>query len=361
MFIKYVRKNEKENVVVSPYSVINLLVMSAQATAGGTRDEIIKALLPDGTYDDLMALVSDLISKISDEDGVYSYNAALVKKEIGSSIQEEYRNQLKAKLYGDLLITDDLIASANKWVDEKTEGMIQKIMNDEDKSKTEILTCLINAILFRADWRDEYEEDDIEENSKFTNVDGTVSHVTMLRSGEEEYVENKYFAGFIKPYKNGFSYMALLPFKQEKVSLLTAIKKTDFRELYESKTKKTVTAKMPEYTCEFEDDLNPVCEKFGIKTIFTDQADFANMSSERLYLGAIVHKSKIEVDRQGTRAAAVTAGGAGGCDFDFDEFRDVTLDRPFVYAIIHNETGIPVFVGTVNTLPDEKKTFPAIK
>ncbi len=89
--------------------------------------------------------------------------------------------------------------------------------------------------------------------------------------------------------------------------------------------------------------------------IFTDHADFSNMSTERLKLDSIIHKAKIEVNRQGTQAAAVTAGfGFAGCIPDFDEIKEVILDRPFAYAIIHNETGLPVFVGTVNTLPDEK-------
>ncbi len=206
LLYEMVQEHDKDNIVVSPYSVISLLAMSAQATSAGTRNEIINALITDGTYEDLASSISEVISKISGENGICSSNATLVRNVIGESIQEGYAEALKTAFDGDLLISDDLVASANKWVSEKTQGMIPQIMD-----KTDSLACLINAILFKADWQEEYDLCDIKENSKFTNSDDTISHVTMLHSSEDDYVENAYFTGFAKPYKNGFSYMALFP------------------------------------------------------------------------------------------------------------------------------------------------------
>ena len=74
------------------------------------------------------------------------------------------------------------------------------------------------------------------------------------------------------------------------------------------------------------------------------------MSSEWLKMAAIIHKARIEVDRHGTKAAAVTMGIVyAGAAPRFD-YKIVELDRPFVYAIMHNETGLPVFTGVVNML-----------
>ena len=75
------------------------------------------------------------------------------------------------------------------------------------------------------------------------------------------------------------------------------------------------------------------------------------MSGEWLKMDQIVHKAKIEVNRKGTIAAAVTMGvmDLGGAP-DFENIRFVTLDRPFLYAVVHNETGLPVFAGMVNQL-----------
>ena len=68
-------------------------------------------------------------------------------------------------------------------------------------------------------------------------------------------------------------------------------------------------------------------------------------------MDSIIHKARIEVDRQGTKAAAVTMGAIEvGCAFPLDKPKVVELDRPFVYAIMDNKTGLPVFTGIVNKL-----------
>lgn len=354
LFCELLEKRGKENIVISPYSILIMMAIAAQATSGDTRNEIVSAILSKGSYEELEALVSDLISRMSAANSIRSSSAAVVRTDIGNSIRDTYAEQLKSIFDGDLLVDEDLIQCTNDWVNEKTSGMIPEIM---DKSMKDALLCLINAILFQAEWSTLYEEDDIKENEKFTNVDGSTSYVTMLESHEDDYVENQYFTGFVKPYKGGFSYMALLPVKKGQSFLHKALKDTSFSDLYANRTLKEVYVNMPEFSCEFEDNLESACKKLGIKTLFRDSTDFSNMSNATLKMKAIIQKAKIEVDRQGTRATAVTAsvGFAGGLP-DFDNFREVVLDRPFVYAIIHDETGMPVFVGTVNQLPDKKNT-----
>ena len=108
---------------------------------------------------------------------------------------------------------------------------------------------------------------------------------------------------------------------------------------------------LPEFRYDLSESLKELCESYGIQTIFSDHADFSPMSSEWLKVDDILHKAHIEVDRKGTKAAAVTAFmmvGAGLPDFDM---KRVILDRPFFYAIMHKSTGLPVFVGAVNALP----------
>jgi len=89
---------------------------------------------------------------------------------------------------------------------------------------------------------------------------------------------------------------------------------------------------------------------FGINEIFSNLADFSPFSSARLKMDSIIHKARIEVDRNGTKAAAVTMDiVCAGCAPRFD-YKIVELNRPFVYAIIHTKTGLPVFTGIVNKL-----------
>ena len=106
---------------------------------------------------------------------------------------------------------------------------------------------------------------------------------------------------------------------------------------------------MPEFKYDFGKDLTSLFKTMGIEKLFSPQADFSPMSSEWLKMEAILHKAHIEVDSKGTKAAAVTIGIVTcGCAPVMEEYRTVTLDRPFIYAIIHNETGLPVFAGIMN-------------
>jgi serpin B len=107
---------------------------------------------------------------------------------------------------------------------------------------------------------------------------------------------------------------------------------------------------MPEFTADFDEKMNDYCQNAGIQTAFTDHADFSPMSTSALKVGQIAHKAKIEVSRHGTKAVAVTFSGFVGCAPRVLEFREVRLTRPFVYAIVHTEIGIPVFAGIENRI-----------
>lgn len=115
---------------------------------------------------------------------------------------------------------------------------------------------------------------------------------------------------------------------------------------YRSRKEERVYISMPEFRCSFGDNLSDICQRLGIKTVFTEYADFSPLAKEQLMLGEILHKAYIEVDRKGTRAAAATRGEVlftGVPSFDYAK-----LDRPFVYAVVHRKTGLPVFVGLTN-------------
>ena len=107
---------------------------------------------------------------------------------------------------------------------------------------------------------------------------------------------------------------------------------------------------MPEFTFSFEDDLTGFFKELGIRSLFSPDADFSPLTSEWIKADSIIHKAKIEVDSEGTKAAAATAMFAvAGCAPMFDA-KEVILNRPFLFAIMHNETGLPVFTGCLNQI-----------
>lgn len=342
----YVAKKD-QNLVLSPFSILMLLAIAADATDGDTRTEILNVLSDDLDYDDCINLFCKLQSVLTEGHALSSANAVCVQHAIEDTITPDYPAFLQAQFRGQLFCTSNIVEAVNKWVKENTHGLIDKAADDSMKN---MLACLMNATAFEGKWTKHYTRNDIEYKD-FTSSDGSVRDVAMIEDTEREYVESESFTGFVKPYKNiDYSFMALLPKKKSASSLKTALGKLDFSELFEGRTEERVVISLPEFKNSFGEDLTSYCKSLGINKIFSDHADFSPLSSAWLKMDSIIHKARIEVDRNGTKAVAVTMGlVCAGCAPRFD-FKIVELNRPFVYAIMHNGTGLPVFAGIVNKL-----------
>lgn len=340
---RYMNNREHDNVVFSPFSIIMLLDIMADAAGANTKDEIVKTLCGDMTYDEVQEMLKQLQQKLTEDGVLNTANAVIVKDGIRQSIVKDYEKRIEEKFAGKLFSSKNIVQELNAWTVEKTKGMISQIADDSMK---DMLFFLANAIAFEAEWEEEYEDIDLI-NEDFTNADQSVSRVKMLKSVEDTYIENEKYEGFTKPYKDvGFSYVAMLP--KDKIY---TISEGDIDDVFNSSFRKApntiVSVKMPEFKYSFDDQLKEAFGEMGIKAAFTPEADFTGFSSEWLKIESVFHKAFIEVDRKGTKAAAISfaAGNAGGIpDFEI-EYKQIILDRPFIYAIVHNETGIPVFVG----------------
>lgn len=341
-------EHKDQNVVMSPFSVLMLLAIAADATAGDTRDEILKALSDDLGYDDIINLICKIQSVLTKGSVLSSANAVCVQHSIEDTITPDYPSFLQAQFGGELFTSSDIVSAVNEWVKKNTNGLIDKAA---DESMRNMLACLINATAFESKWMEQYEDNDIHEGD-FSNADGTATKVQMLESSEDTYIVDEFFTGFVKPYKDEkYAFMALLPKKKKSASfLLRALKQIDFSKMFNESVGETVYVTMPEFKYSYGEDLTDYCKSIGISRLFSDKADFSPLSSAWLKMGSIIHKARIEVDRNGTKAAAVTMGVVvAGCAPRFD-YKIVELNRPFVYAIIHTETGLPVFTGVVNKL-----------
>ena len=339
---KLYAEKENQNIVVSPFSIYMLMAIAADATQDETRDEIIKALTRNLTFDEAMELVRWLQDALTNNNALTSCNAICVSHSIEDSILKEYPEHLRQSLKGEVFTSEDIVTDVNNWANKNTNGLIDKIADD---TMANMLLCMLNATAFVGEWTQTYTEFDIEE-FPFHNSDGTTSQVDMIDTTENEYIEDDFYTGFVKPYKDiGYSFMALLP-KDESLMMLDDL---SFSDLFVNRKEEQVFVTMPEFTYSFDEDLTSFCESIGIHQIFTDQANFYPLTTLQLSVDAIVHKARIEVNREGTRAAAVTMSALRSGPVFFDR-KEVNLDRPFVYAIMHNETGIPVFTGIVNQL-----------
>ena len=339
----HIRTERNENLVFSPVSILMLLSMLADSTNGKTKEELLD-FLSDGSSDTLDNIILSVDNVLLKAKGIFSANAAAVREDIGNTIKGSYIDLLRRKYAGELFISEDLTRNVNNWVSKQTKGMINQIM---DSDSADILSVLMNAVAFDAEWKEQYEEDDIF-NEEFTNADHTISDVCMLSSSENGYIENEDFTGFVKPYKRDFCFVALLPKSKGQVAFIKSLPSLSIETLKKCFSPVDVYVELPEYKSDEEMELLPYLERKGITQLFTDQADFSPMSTQQLKVEKIKHKAYVEVDRKGTKASAVTAafievGAAPNLDIKY-----VYLDRPFLYAIVHKASLIPVFVGLQN-------------
>ena len=344
--------SENKNLVLSPVSIIMLLAILADAVDGNTRQEVLKAIGNDITYQELLDIVVGLLGEISKSSSVKISNAVCVNESFKDTILDSYKNGIEQNFAGKVFSSENMVDDINNWVKDATNGMIDQIANDNMKN---MALCLMNAIAFESDWEEPYEDQAIIEDD-FTNLDGTISKVDYLMSTENLYIEDSQFTGFLKPYKgSNYVFMGLLP--KRKDLLKKKLAPINFSDLYYYASETEVDISMPEFKLEMEKEITDLCKQLGVQLAFSENADFSLLSTMPLKVSDIKHKASIQVDRKGTVAAAATwAEIEVGCamPMDISERKEVYLERPFIYAVMNVETGLPVFTGIYNYGPKEK-------
>lgn len=350
-----------ENVLVSPESVLSALAMTANGAGSTTRTEMEQALCNGMSIEDFNPYMYSFRNHLNASEDVTFHEANSIwirNQEDRISLHTDFL-QTNKNYYGTdayySAFDDQTVKEINHWVKENTNDMIPLLLNEPISD--DIVLYLINALAFEGEWDIPYEDTQITEDGIFTNYAGAEEASAMLNSTEACYIHDEHATGFIKNYKGGdFAFLALLPEEgmspEEYAASLTG---ESYLKLYQHRQYRDVIVQLPEFTYDYSAELQDVLSEMGMQEAFQDTADFSNMGTTDtgyLYINRVLHKTHIEVDRNGTKAAAVTAIEitTDSCSIDTEEPVIVILNRPFVYAIIDTESGIPIFLGTVNSI-----------
>ena len=355
-----------QNVLISPTSIQFALGMTAAGSEAGTatQKELMEALLPgcNATPADLNAEMATFAKRMNSSEKV-SWNVAnsiWVKTGDTVKLRESYisdvTNYYAAELYS-APFDDTTVKEINDWVNKNTKERIPEII---DHLNPETVIALVNAMAFDGEWAEELEGEDIREDITFTNADGTTKKVTMLSTNEKRAILFNGGVGFIRPYKGGeYSFVAILPEKDttaEEYLASVVSGNSSFAEAYlNADTERGVNALIPEFKVEFGTDLNNTLKAMGVKEAYENTAGFRAMvtdDSTGVKISDVIHKTMIKVDRQGTEAAAATIVLMDKATAVMEEQPpySVRLDRPFIYGIVDNATGVPIFLGIQNTM-----------
>ena len=228
----------------------------------------------------------------------------------------------------------------NEWVNTNTNGKIEKIV---DRISPQTLLFLINAIYFKGNWQDEFDKS-MTRPGVFYLSDGREKRVEMMRrEGEYPYFRGENFEATSLPYGDGQLGMYIfLPNRDSNLNKflgnLNAGNWGDWISQFQDRRHDMI---LPRFKLEYEVSLNDTLEALGMGIAFGSGADFSGMGPS-LFISEVKHKTFVEVNEEGTEAAAVTA--VVGVKSIPSVFR---VDRPFFFAIYDAETETILFMGTV--------------
>ncbi len=353
--LKGLLTKDEKNDLVSPLSAIICLAMIANGADGNTKAQTEAALgidvdsLNKALYTYTSSLYSSGECRINIADSIWFRDDGTlnVNEDFLQTNADWFDAQVFASPFDNSTVND-----INHWCDKHTDGMIKKMI---DKIDDDTLMYLINALSFDAKWEKQYESDQVVER-KFNNYDGTSKKIEMLTSSESCYISSDGVIGFAKNYKgNAYSFVALLP--DEGADIYDYIDSLDgslWLDLWNGKQSCAVDVTMPEFTYDTEMNMNDLLKNMGMTDMFDSAlADFSKIGKSALgniFCSEVCQKTFIQVDRNGTKAAAITWGAMKPESDEPISKNIVILDRPFVYAIVDNATGLPVFIGAVTNL-----------
>lgn len=336
-----------ENTVVSPYSVLIALSMTANGASAETLAQMEAVLgLPVGELNAyLLACGQKNTAELNAANAIWLREDYPVSEDFLQRNRDYYGAEVESAPFN-----DDTRDRINAWVKKQTKGMIEKILNEMNP---DTVMYLVNALAFKANWKWEYREDDARPDV-FHGASGD-REATLLYSDEHYYLHDENTAGFLKDYENDrFCYVVLLPDKDvplaDYVASLTGEKLTA---LIANASYETIRAVMPKFTNEASYELSDALKAMGMTDAFDkDKADFSAMSpmadETALRIGSVLHKTYLLVNETGTEAAAATAVDMIAETTAMpQEKKTVRADRPFVCGIYDRETQSFLFLGAI--------------
>lgn len=341
---------DEENTLLSPLS----LALALSMTANGANKESLaqmEAVLGNGIpIREMNAYLLGLTSSLSREKGakaeiansIWFHQNLDVKKDFLQTNADYYNAAAYRSEFNDATLDE-----INSWVKKNTDGMIEKII---ERISPQDRMFLVNAIVFDGKWESKYQKNDLFDGI-FYNADGTKQKVTMMHSDENLYLSDEKVTGFMKPYEGGkYSFAAFLPNQgidlEEYLAEFTGQKLSD---LISGAKKSSVNVTLPKFKQEYKNNLSEILSQMGMEDIFTEKADLSGISDHSdLVVSEVLHKTYLSLDENGTRAAAVSSVGLK--EMAMVQEYSVTLDRPFLYMILDNNTNLPIFLGITNNL-----------
>ena len=350
--LRTVSQRQQGSTIVSPISVSYMLGMLNTGAQGETRRQITDVLGMGDEVKDINIYFKKMIDEAPYLDAkakVRIANCIYANSKQGISLIPQYKTDMQTYYDAqvDALDFSDSrnVNVINNWCDTHTIGMIPKILDQIDPDAA---MYLLNAVYFKATWAMKFDPDETRDRD-FTKQNRTTVKLPMMHlKTRAAYGENELYKTLCLPYgDNAYSMWVLLPDEGIGVNdIIGRLTEQELKQQRQAMRTVQVDILIPRFTTTNDTDLKDVLSSMGMPLAFNCYgAEFPNMAQGHdLYVSMMKQKARIEVNEEGTKAAAVTIAqmtrNAVSRGYTFH------ATRPFVYYIVEESTGSIFFMGT---------------
>ena len=355
--------SEDDNLFLSPFSISSAFALTYEGAKGETADQIGSVFYFPDNIENLRNGYLDFNTGINAGDPEYDLEVAnALWAEETYQFLEDYINTAETYYSAETTNLDfinqpeESRVTINDWVAEKTNNKIEDLIPE---GMIDSLTRLVitNAIYFKGTWVLQFDENMTAE-ADFTTPSGEIVTVDMMKRTDDDaiygYAETDDLQVLEMPYENEtgkkLSMIVLLPKDNDLQEAEDALNEGEFEEIVGSIESQQVKVYFPKFKLETEYLLSDTLIDMGMPAAFTSAADFSGMDGATgLYISDVVHKAFIEVNEEGTEAAAATAVVfAKGMSPEEETIPVFRADHPFIFMIQDDETGNILFIGRIS-------------
>jgi len=356
-------KDQDKNQVMSPLSIALALAMLENGADAHTRDQLKHALVGIGSSADALAAyfaiqkqlrVNDGKTQLTIANGLFQDKELRLKDSYVSSThycletevdnKNDFPNQL-----------EQVRQKINHWVSQKTSEKIPELF------KRGVLTehdrmVLANAIYFKASWKNSFNKAMTKQNTFYRNGQEQDKQTVpfMHENAEHRHVSSNDLDALELAYEHpDLAMVVVLPKARDGLrNLEKRLTGKELRDIISRMEHRHVSVQLPKFNVRSPIDLKNILSKMGLDAMFTNQANFSRMSETPLRVDSAIHEAYIEVDENGTEGAAATGVSMEGRSMPLVPVDPTSFvaDHPFLYAVVHKQTGALVFLGKVNSV-----------
>ena len=320
-----------KNVIISPLSIYQVLSLLSNGAKESTLSEML-SVLGSSSLDELNDINYKILSKISSFSTIDIANAVMTRfkpLENFCSVADKYLAPMESL---------ESVEQINEWCKEKTHGKIEKII---EQLSPETIMILLNAVYFKGEWINQFDKYFTKKLPFYNLSKNEIKVDTMLQIDHFRYFSNKEIQAIELPFQKDFmSAIIILP--SEKIEINSFIKnnlakKNYLTDIINKLDYAKVHLELPKFEVTFEETLNHVIKKLGMKKIFNSlEADLSGLYNRKgLFVSQVIHKTYLKVNEEGTEAAAVTLVEVDEASMAGEEeiIHEMKVNRPFLFLL----------------------------